>query len=486
MTKIAQLIAYDGENEEQSQPVVHGDGPHAVEVIEGPNQGMLMRFTSSLLIGRAERCDLVIEAGGVAPEHTRIEMRYGRWTAVNLNPDMRTLKNGAPVQVSGVVDGDVLTIGPARLRLGFDEAGHSRYGATRTPWSGRKKRLLVAGIGLLILVPLALLLATHSTSRKSRLQTEWAKELVEDSTKDMCRLSSLLFQARHLVNTGKNEEAKERLRSILRLECGNEEAQRLLESIENNEKNRAEQSRQREIHTAQTREAVQPHLREAEHRLAIDDMAGARAALGAALAIDPNLPEANGILNDIEIRNNALRQASEGKTDNAARQRQEQLHALQKEAAVNLKNGAQFKALLVYRRIAELETNPSRQAEVHRKIEALQASLTGRMTADLAQAQRLIDQEQPVEAYQLLSKIVALYPEAKDAQTKLEALRLRIESEARHLYEEGVVSAAQGDQATAQARFRAVIALLPKSDNVYAQLAAQKLEPAVSTPNKAP
>ena len=341
MTKIAQLIAYDGENEEQSQPVVHGDGPHAVEVIEGPNQGMILRFTTSLLIGRAGRCDLVIEAGGVAQEHTRIEMRYGRWTAVNLNPEMRTLKNGAPVQVAGVVDGDVLTIGPSRLRLAFDAAGHGRYGSTRSPWSGLKKWLLAAGIGLLVLVPLAVLLASYSTSRESRLQTEWAKELVEDNTKDMCRLSSLLFQARHLADAGKNEEAKERLHSILRLECDNEEAKQLLGSIEDKENARAELTRQRELHTALTREAVQPHLREAEHRMAIGDLAGARAALGAALAIDPNLPEANGILSDIEIRNKALRQAPEGKVDNA-RKRQEGFRALQKEAVANRKNGAPF------------------------------------------------------------------------------------------------------------------------------------------------
>jgi tetratricopeptide (TPR) repeat protein len=485
MTKIAQLIAYDDENEEQSQPVVHGDGPHAAEVIEGPNQGMCMRFTTSLLIGRADRCDLVIKAGGIAQEHTRIEMRYGRWTAVNLNPEMRTLKNGAPIQVSGVADGDVLTIGPSRLRLAFDEAGNDPCDTTPTSWFGRKKRLLVASVGLFVLVTLAVLLAAYSTSRESRLQTEWAKELVADNTKDMCRLSSLLFQARHLADTGNYEEAKERLHNILRLECGNEEAQRLLESIEDKEKNRAELIRQRELRTALTREAVQPHLRDAEHRMSVGDMAGARAALGAALAIDPNLPEANGILSDIEIRKKALRQASEGKVDNA-RQRQEELRALQKEAAANLKSGAQFKALLAYRRIAELETYPARQAEVRRKIESIQASLTERVTADLALAQRLIEQKQPVEAYRILSKIVALYPEAKDAQTKLETLRPRIEAEVKRLYEEGVVSAAQGDQATAQARFRAAIALLPKSDNIYAQLAAQKLQPAVSTASKAP
>ncbi len=161
------------------------------------------------------------------------------------------------------------------------------------------------------------------------------------------------------------------------------------------------------------------------------------------------------------------------------------MRVLQKEAAANLKSGAQFKALLAYRRIAALETNPVHQAEVRRKIEAIQASLTERAAADQALAQRLIEQKQPVEAYQILSKIVALYPEAKDAQAKLETLRPRIGVEAKRLYEEGVASAAHGDQATAQARFRAVITLLPKSDNI-AQLAAQKLQPAVSTAGKAP
>jgi len=50
-----------------------------------------------------------------------------------------------------------------------------------------------------------------------------------------------------------------------------------------------------------------------------------------------------------------------------------------------------------------------------------------------------------VEAYPVLTKIVALYPEVKDVRTKLEALHPRIEAEAKRLCEEGEISEAQGD-----------------------------------------
>jgi hypothetical protein len=372
---IAQPIIRDDQSEALPSSVVYGEGPHTVEVIEGPNQGMILRFTTTILIGRTSRCNLVIESGGVAQEHARVELRYDRWTVANLNPDMVTLKNGSPIQVAGAASNDILTIGPTRLRLSFDASADRRRDLANLSFFGRHKRLLVVGLGLLILVPLVFLTVFRTMHRETRLQQQWAKELVADDTQDMCRLSTLLFQARRLVDTGHDEEAKERLRSILRLECGNEEAQRLLDTIQDKENSQANLTRQRALRTARTREAVQPSLREAEMHLAAGDIAGTRSALGAALAIDPDLPEAADILFNIEIREKAAQQVAQ-KQANTVLVHQEQLTALRDEAAADLANGAKFKAIRAYRQILQMETAPARQAEIRKKIAALQKSLS--------------------------------------------------------------------------------------------------------------
>lgn len=474
---IAQSTSRADQSEALDTPVVYGEGPHAVTVIEGPNQGLILRFTTTILIGRTSRCNLVIESGGVAQEHARIELRYGRWTVANLNPEMVTLKNGTPIQVAGVADNDILTIGPARLCLSFDAATDGRPASFRETVFAHKKLLLMTGLGLLVLLPLLFFLAaSYRTPRATHLQTEWAKELVAADTQDMCRLSTLLFQARRLADSGQDEEAKARLRSILHIECGNQEAQQLLEAIQDKENSRINQIQQRKRRTALTRKMVQPYIDDAERCLAADDLAGAQAALGAALAIDPNLPEADDILSEIEIRANVRQKKIEARTENV-RLRQEQLTALQNEAEAAMVKGATFKALLVYRQILELETVPARQAAVRKKITALQKVLSDQAAADQALAQKLLDQKHYAAAFQLLIKVVEIYPEAKEAQAKLSALRPRIEAEAKRLFEEGAASEAQGDQATATARFRAVVTLMPKSDNAYARLAAAKLQP---------
>jgi len=68
--------------------------------------------------------------------------------------------------------------------------------------------------------------------------------------------------------------------------------------------------------------------------------------------------------------------------------------------------------LLAYRRSTAPKTNPSRRAKARHNIKAIQASLTQRVSANRALAQRLIKQKQPVETYQVLPRVVAFSPEA--------------------------------------------------------------------------
>jgi hypothetical protein len=68
----------------------------------------------------------VLDDPTISREHLLIEFRDGRFKAVNQNPNNTTLRNGAAIQTAVVATGDILTVGPARLRLALSGPG-ARY-----------------------------------------------------------------------------------------------------------------------------------------------------------------------------------------------------------------------------------------------------------------------------------------------------------------------------------------------------------------------
>lgn len=455
------------------RPTFVGVGPNAAEVMEGPGQGTIRRFEQALLIGRAVRCDLVIDDPTVSREHLRVETHGGAWRAVNLNPNNVTLLGGQAIQTAQVTSGDILTVGPARLRLALTgPAGGPSGPGLASRLLGDKKLLLGAAIGLFVLALALFYLSTPGKSpREAVVEGERAKDRTLLDAEFMRKVSTLLIQARRLADEGQDDQALARLTALLDIDPGNEEAQKLAATIRAKVEAREASARERRERAAKARDTALPATREAERLRAAGDLAGARAALAAALAADPDLPEAKTVLAAIEAAETAARRQAEASAKAEAGER-EKLAGLYAEAE---SGGETYAALVAWRRIAEQDKDPARAAKARKKAADIQDALVKRIMPDFTAGQKLYNQKKYAEAFKVWTKVLEIYPEAKETRAKVNEMTPMLEAEAKRLYEEGLVHEGLGNFDTAKARWRAVIETMPLKDNDSYRKAAAKL-----------
>jgi pSer/pThr/pTyr-binding forkhead associated (FHA) protein len=459
------------------RPTFVGEGQNAVEILAGPGQGTIRRFGARLLIGRATRCDLVIDDATVSREHLLLESRGGQWMAVSRSPKNVTLKNNLPIQSDQVVTGDILTIGPSRLRLALLAKPTTRFVVPENLMRlvGNKKLLLGAAIGLFVLVlALFFLSKPAKTPQQAVVESEWGKQRAMQDAEFMRKVSTLLIQARRLYEEGQDEQALARLTALLELDAGNEEAQRLIASIRSRTEAKAATAKQRQEQAAQAREKALPFVREAERLLTAGETARAKAAVEQALALDANLAEAQALVTKIEAQEQAGRLQAE-KQAKIATAKREQLLGIYAEAEADLAANAPYKALVVYRRLAEEETDPGRAAAARKKAAEIQDVLVKRIMPDYALGQKLYGQKKYAEAFKVWIRVLEVYPEARETRAKVAELTPMLEAEAKRLYEEGLVHEGLGNRETATARWRAVLEAMPLTENEYYRRAAAKL-----------
>lgn len=457
------------------RPAFSGKGPNAVEVVEGPGQGAIHRFESRLLVGRASRCDLVIDDPTVSREHLSLEGRGGRWQAVSRNPKNPALKKGIPFQAGALVTGDILTVGPARLRFVLAKP---KGGLALPPGLarllGRKRFLIGAGLGVFVLLLASFFLSRPAKSpQEAVVAGERDKLQAMQDSEYMRKVSTLLIQARRLHDEGRDGEALARLDSLLAIDAENGEALRLRAEIQAGQERRAAEDKSRREQAAQALERARPHLQKAERLLAAGDAAAARAAAQSALAEAPDAVEVRQFLDKIDAREASDQRQAAQKAKEVASRRQE-LTGLYAEAAAALEDDDLYKAMLLYRRLGEEEGEPARTA-ARKKAAEIQDALVKRIMPDFSAGQKLYNQKKYAEAYALWVKVLEVYPEAKETKAKVAELTPMLEAEAKRLYEEGLVYEGLGDRAMAKARWRAVLETMPRKDDVFYRRAADKL-----------
>ena len=79
------------------------------------------------------------------------------------------------------------------------------------------------------------------------------------------------------------------------------------------------------------------------------------------------------------------------------------------------------------------------------------------------------------EAFVIWTKVLEIYPEAKETRAKVNELAPTLEAEARRLYAEGLVYQGLGNMETARERWREAMAAMPLQDNEYYRKSAAKL-----------
>jgi tetratricopeptide (TPR) repeat protein len=403
-------------------------------------------------------------------------MRNGSFVAINQNAKNTTLQNGGIIQTAAATSGDILTIGSADLRLTLETKAGKAAGSGLLARLTRNPKLLAAGgVGLFAVLAGIFFLSSPSTSpRDAVIEIERSKEQDMHDADYMRKVMTLLIQARRLADEGQEEQALSRLTALLEIDSGNEEAKRLEADIKNTLAARQAQAEARQAEIRQARLAAAPLVSEAERLLAKGDTAGARQALAQAQAVAADLPEAQALAARITETEESARRAAEEKSKAEARGR-EHLVGLYDEAAAALKANEGYKALTIYRRLAEEETAPARAEAARKKAAEIQDALVKRIMPEFTQGQKLYGQKKYGEAFKVWTKVLAIYPEAKETRARVEELTPMLEAEAKRLYEEGLVYHGLGNLETAKARWREVLAVMPLQDNEFHRKAAARL-----------
>jgi len=477
---VARLAGADGaaadRTEFQPRAAAAGEGPNKLEIISGPGQGAARRFSNRIQVGRSTRSDLVIDDPTVSREHLLIELRGDQYIAVNQNPRNSVLINGAPLQTGAVAHGDVLTIGPAQLRLSLEKgAGRAAGSGLAGRLTRRPKLLAAAGAALFVIVAGAFFMSSPSpSSHEAVIEGERAKESEMQDAELARKTSTLFMQARRLADEGQDEQALTRLTALFEIDSGNEEAKGLETEIKDRMAAQAAEAEARRMAAEKNREAAAPHLAESERLLARNDLAAARQALDKAKAASPDLPDIAELAARITQAEDAVRRAHEEQAQAALKER-EQLAGAYEEAAAALKADDGYKALTLYRKLGEEEIDPARAEAARKKAALIQDALVKRVMPDFTLGQKLYSQKKYGEAFKVYVRILEVYPEAKETKARVEELAPMLEGEARRLYEEGLVYQGLGNMETARERWREVLATMPLPDNEYYRRAQARL-----------
>lgn len=84
-------------------------------IVDGPAKAEVLRLTGEMVIGSEEACDLVVACRFVSGEHCRLLPDVDRWVVEDLGSTNGTRVNGTKIRRACLRDGDVISVGKARL-----------------------------------------------------------------------------------------------------------------------------------------------------------------------------------------------------------------------------------------------------------------------------------------------------------------------------------------------------------------------------------
>lgn len=486
------------------RPTFAGAGPNALEIEEGPGQGLVHRFGESLRIGRAATCDLVLQDPAVSREHGLLERAAQGWQATSLNERNPLTLNGQAIRTAPVTSGDLLGAGATRLRLLLGEAPAKDAGqakakamanpSIKTPGNipgnatgarfprpdlsallRNRKVLLWGGGGVFgLLVLLFLFSGSDKTTGDVVLQEVRQKERAMSDSEQTRRVANLLTQGQKLADQGDLDQALARFQSVLESQPGNEQAQSAVKDLRARLDARDAQAREKEQQAAALHQKIVGLITEGDRQLAQGKYAEAAATAAKALEIAPGDKEAEDLLEkSTKAAETARRQAEDkARQQTEARARLRDMYA---KADENARAGNNYQAMKLYRDASAEDPDQARAADAKAKAARLQDALVKQVMPDYNQGLKFYAQKKYHEALACWLRVLEVYPEAKETNAKVAELRPVMEADAKRLYEEGLVYEGLGNRAEARRRWQEVLEIMPFQDNVYRQKAEAKL-----------
>lgn len=479
------------------KPAFHERGTVVLQQTESPRllvkkgpttQPTFLLKPGTTLIGRSPKCDIHLSQGSVSRRHAQLMVTPQRIVLKDAGSKGGTFVNGKKIQEVELAPNDVIGIGPVELvlhvgcRTTSGEADLHNAAPRQVNLSPKPNRQLgklgkgllwgLVAAGLL----LAVLLAMHwsNLNRKEdeqRLAREMAiRQQQAELALRQKKVAKLIQRAQGSADTGQLRESLEFINQALSQEPKNQTALALKNRVQE-QIAKAEEARKLKLRQEQERNRRAEALLE-QARVAMDKKQFSLAVelSRQAQEIRPQDMRAAIMLRRAQGAIKAQQEAQQQKEE----KRNRQLTAAHKYYELGLKNmrrGQLTQAALDWNRV--LKIDPSNQAGYTAKARKSLAEAKprlGRQTSPLiAQAESLLGKDDLVGAIKLLKQATAIDPWNSRAHRILEQTTAKAGTQAKELYQEGLVLESFGEIDKAATKWHQVMILASQGDPYYAR-----------------
>lgn len=468
------------------------------------------------IIGRSEQCDLVLTSRRTSKRHCRLYFQDNQWHVEDLNSQNGTIVNGVKVTTETVKDGDTIRIGDYRIEIqwtppaaGPESAIEDDDRTVIVPDAADDDRTIVrppspagntgqdnvldkatsfvndhkiatglAGALILFFLVILILPSSEKNETDNRDRPEAAESQNTDTVQDLelqGRIDTYLQSGRAQLETGNYSQALVRFQAVLEIDPQHEKARALLDEARR-EMAKAEEARrlaQEEEKQRMTR--VRTITDRARQAVAGDDLLKARNIIAEAVYLAPDNPDVAKLSTDIE---SAI-------ADRQKTRKQRELEAQEKKALAkqHFDRGQRFydqnnyrQALIEWEALLALNIDTPETAHTRHAIVHLRQLMEADIKGDYDKAAGLYRSGDMARALVALQKVIAVSPDYRDTKQMMTDALEKVETDARQVYQEGLVYEGLGQQQRAAEKFRKVLKIMPLEDNKYYRQAQEKLK----------
>lgn len=468
---------------------------------------------TDITVGRAEQCDLMLRSKRVSREHCRIYFQNGHWQIEDLNSQNGIRVNSVKTGSQTLKNGDNLQVGDFRLEIILDEAtpvhdeileagdrtvllqdsDASDMTIVRSPdfLAGgaspekkdiaallKDKRFIAGAVGLLLVFLIFIVIFSSGENaaapENSLLPAEQEKTAAMMDMESRHRVEMYLENGKQQFDAGNFTEALVRFQAVLKADPENKTAREYFAQSREKILEREEQKRQAAEEEKIRMERVAAILSRARQAMNRSDYATATEIVAEARYLAPDNPSVTSIATEIDT----AAAAQERKNEITSLEKEKKLKAVKKHFNAGQQyydQGSYHEALAEWEQVLASGLETPETAHVRHAIGHLKTLLAETVSKDYEKGKNYFDKKDYARAIAHLEKVARVLPDYQDTETLLARAVNALESEAKRLFQEGLVYEGIGQNNKAAAKWREVLKVMPVETNQYYQKALEKL-----------
>ncbi|MDA3897894.1 MAG: FHA domain-containing protein [Desulfobacteraceae bacterium] len=481
-------------------------------------------------VGRGEHCDLLLRSKRVSREHCRLFFQNGLWQAEDFKSQNGIRLNGAKILSEKLQNGDNLQVGDHRLEimlppnltdlpdmadmagdqtvvrslpeeddrtvlLGSSEASDLTvvrsidFSDDKTSDGGigkamppffKNKRLMAAAFGIIFVLLIIVLISASSNDtpdpEKVLLPAEQKKAEAMLDMEGQHRIRVYLQSGKELFDTGNYNEALVRFQAVLRVDTENETAltyisqcrEKIIE-VEEQKQAAAEEEQKQKM------ERVATITSRARQAFLQSDYTNAMEIISEAAFLAPN---------DLSVT--SLQAEIGSALENEKTQNKKSLHQKEENMAKIKQHfdlGQQYydqekyhEALQEWDQVLATGMDTPETAHVRHAVVHIKTLLEDDVRNDYDKGITYFKSKDYTRAVSYLQKVSQVLPGYQDTEKILAEAINELESQAKKLFQEGLVYEGIGQNKKAAVKWREVLKVMPVESNKYYQKSLEKLQ----------